>query len=135
MYGQCKDLSHCGKSIFLEGLIKSNIKWLSDIKYNNYAQSQACFSNWNRELIKRKHIKWYLFILIIYIDHKMYNVNYSLENLRQICTRHEFTKSSKEIHHKKSKTSKIFGVNCGSCGSIKIYILLFIIIILSNTFW
>jgi hypothetical protein len=37
-------------------------------KANKFAHPQPCFSNINIELITRKHITWYLFLLIIFVQ-------------------------------------------------------------------
>jgi hypothetical protein len=35
MYGRYQDLNHCAISIFRQDLMKSSLKELSEIKYNN----------------------------------------------------------------------------------------------------
>jgi hypothetical protein len=79
-----------------------HIYYLDFLEENKYAQPQVCFFNRNIELIGRKHINWYLFLLIICVQRwllvrefliSMYNIFvqdmnlqevYIIENLKQV---------------------------------------------------
>jgi hypothetical protein len=103
-------------------------KCLWFLKLNKYAQPQVCFFNHIIALIGRKYIKWYLFLLSIYVQRQllvreflisMYNIFVQDMNLQDVCI----------IENVKQETIVVIN---GSGGSIKIH-LLFLIVKLCNT--